>query len=252
MEEKEIVSLLSSWLDSDQVEGAVLLVTQPNFSEEKFLESLSMRALCNTVSGDIACGTCPPCKQVQSKNHPDIVVLSSDEEVYKMEHVQGVIHALHTIPLSGKRLVIIPSAERLMMEGANAFLKTLEEPSAHTRILLTSAYVRRLLPTIRSRCRIMSMPAGERSAGAEVTPARPIIDEMIGRKSKQAFSDEELVKVEEMLGSLIRQNGSTNSVYRAMLRLRDCYKIRSMRGGNDKMASDVLLASLIQLRETVK
>lgn len=52
----------------------------------------------------------------------------------------------------GARVVIISEAHQMGEEAANAFLKTLEEPSANMLLILTSSHRERLLPTILSRC----------------------------------------------------------------------------------------------------
>ncbi len=52
----------------------------------------------------------------------------------------------------GVRVIIISEAHRMRAEAANAFLKTLEEPSAQTLLILTTSHPERLLPTITSRC----------------------------------------------------------------------------------------------------
>lgn len=52
----------------------------------------------------------------------------------------------------GKRVIIISEAHLMRDEAANAFLKTLEEPSAQTHLILTTSHRERLLPTIISRC----------------------------------------------------------------------------------------------------
>ena len=52
----------------------------------------------------------------------------------------------------GKRVVIISEAHLMREEAANAFLKTLEEPSAQTLLILTTSHREQLLPTIVSRC----------------------------------------------------------------------------------------------------
>jgi len=51
-----------------------------------------------------------------------------------------------------RRLVIISRAEEMGAEASNALLKTLEEPSGHTMLILTTSQPESLLPTIRSRC----------------------------------------------------------------------------------------------------
>ncbi|MCF7811215.1 DNA polymerase III subunit delta' [bacterium] len=59
---------------------------------------------------------------------------------------------------SGKRVVIVHSAERIRDEAANAFLKLLEEPPHDCCLILCSSSVRDLLPTIVSRCQIVNFP----------------------------------------------------------------------------------------------
>ncbi|WP_299923832.1 DNA polymerase III subunit delta' [uncultured Pelagimonas sp.] len=57
----------------------------------------------------------------------------------------------------GRRVVIVDSADELNIQAANAILKMLEEPPANTTILLISHQPARLLPTIRSRCRVLRL-----------------------------------------------------------------------------------------------
>ena len=57
----------------------------------------------------------------------------------------------------GRRVVIVDSADEMNVSAANALLKMLEEPPAHTTLLLISHQPSRLLPTIRSRCRALRL-----------------------------------------------------------------------------------------------
>lgn len=57
----------------------------------------------------------------------------------------------------GRRVVIVDSADELNVQSANAILKMLEEPPARTTLLLISHQPARLLPTIRSRCRMLRL-----------------------------------------------------------------------------------------------
>lgn len=70
-----------------------------------------------------------------------------------VEHTP-VLQFMQLRPVMGpRRACLIPDAERMQPEAANAFLKTLEEPPAGALILLTTAARDRLLATIVSRCR---------------------------------------------------------------------------------------------------
>jgi DNA polymerase-3 subunit delta' len=81
-----------------------------------------------------------------------------------IEQIRDLEHALHMRALNGRRKVaIIPDADRLQPQAANAFLKTLEEPPKDSLLLLLSALPEALPETILSRCiAIPIAPNGER------------------------------------------------------------------------------------------
>jgi DNA polymerase-3 subunit delta' len=119
--------------------------------------------------------------QPDAKAHPDIIVLdhlpaNEAEEEKKAEgkpfhtkrniavdQVRGMQHRLTTRPtLGSRRVVIVDPADDLEKSGANALLKSLEEPPSGTFFLLVAHRPGRLLPTIRSRCRVLRFaPLGQ-------------------------------------------------------------------------------------------
>ncbi len=72
------------------------------------------------------------------------------EEIRKLSSFFGL-----SAPDGGERVVIVDSADEMNVNAANALLKTLEEPPPATTLLLISHQPGRLLPTIRSRCRVL-------------------------------------------------------------------------------------------------
>lgn len=116
----------------------------------------------------------PGVHQPPSATHPDIVVLdhlpANDEEEKKrddgkpfqtkrnitIDQVRRMQHRLTTRPtLGSRRAIVIDPADDLEKNAINALLKSLEEPPAGTYFLLVVHQPGRLLPTIRSRCRIL-------------------------------------------------------------------------------------------------
>lgn len=71
----------------------------------------------------------------------------------------------------GTRIAIVDSADDLNRNAANALLKTLEEPPPDSLLILIAHRPRALLPTIRSRCRLLLMPALSEDATAEALQA---------------------------------------------------------------------------------
>ena len=103
-------------------------------------------------------------------SHPDFKLLQrlpkpSSEELARsitVDQVRGLQPLFATTPsLSPRRVVVIDAIDDLERSAANALLKNLEEPPAGTIFLLVSHAPGRLLPTIRSRCRLLRFSALE-------------------------------------------------------------------------------------------
>lgn len=95
-----------------------------------------------------------------------------------IEQIRNLQASLTTRPgLADKRVIIIDSADDLERGGANALLKSLEEPPADTYFLLISHASDRLLPTIRSRCQMLRFePLNHDQMTAALSDAAPEID----------------------------------------------------------------------------
>ena len=75
-----------------------------------------------------------------------------------VDDIRTILEGLHRTSSTGRRVVIVDLADDMNRAAANALLKMLEEPPAGCSMLLLSAAPGRLLPTIRSRCRRLSVP----------------------------------------------------------------------------------------------
>lgn len=84
------------------------------------------------------------------------VVELEDRAAILIEQIRNVIKRLIHMPdIKSKRVILILEADRMTDAAANCFLKTLEEPPLDTFFILTSSRPNFLLPTIRSRCRLV-------------------------------------------------------------------------------------------------
>lgn len=86
--------------------------------------------------------------------HADCRVLRPAKKSRRIgiDATQEVVAALRLTSVSARRVVLVHEPDRFMSEGANCFLKTLEEPPPGTLIVLQTANYYRVLPTILSRC----------------------------------------------------------------------------------------------------
>lgn len=104
------------------------------------------------------CG-CNSCTKVDRGIHPDVVIVEYEGiGDIKVDQVrEGVEEKLYLKPFEGAfKIVIVDESERMNRSAQNAFLKTLEEPPPNSVIILITSRPQVLLPTIRSRCQIVS------------------------------------------------------------------------------------------------
>jgi len=118
-------------------------------------------------------------RQVAARSHPDLMVLERETDDGKARKSIPVDEArrlpeffANSPATSPYRVAIIDAADDLNVNAANAVLKTLEEPPSRGVILLVSHSPGRLLPTIRSRCRRLPIPAPGLAKATEMVEQR--------------------------------------------------------------------------------
>ncbi|MGK8440372.1 DNA polymerase III subunit delta' [Ectopseudomonas hydrolytica] len=134
---------------------AYLLHGPTGIGKRALAERLMAYLLCQSPSGLDACGNCKSCHLLAAGTHPDNFVLEPEEadKPIKVDQVRELVDfVVQTAQLGGRKVVLLEPAEAMNLNAANALLKSLEEPSGNTVLLLISHQPSRLLPTIKSRC----------------------------------------------------------------------------------------------------
>ncbi|AZD01073.1 DNA polymerase III subunit delta' [Pseudomonas chlororaphis] len=134
---------------------AYLLHGPAGIGKRALAERLMARLLCQRPAGLDACGQCKSCLLLQAGSHPDNYVLEPEEadKAIKVDQVRELVSfVVQTAQLGGRKVVLIEPVESMNINASNALLKSLEEPSGDTVLLLVSHQPSRLLPTIKSRC----------------------------------------------------------------------------------------------------
>lgn len=109
--------------------------------------------MCAHAKNAEPCDSCPACVKVSAMNHPDVFVVAPEGQFIKIDSIREACRRLNLKGFeSTKKILIISEAQSLNEESSNALLKTLEEPSADTVIILLADTLKSILPTIRSRC----------------------------------------------------------------------------------------------------
>jgi DNA polymerase-3 subunit delta' len=100
------------------------------------------------------CGDCVNCRSALAGTHGDVELIRTEGLSIKIDEIRELITRAAWAPAVGEyRVVVIEDADRLTESAANALLKAIEEPGAHTVWLLCAPTATDVLPTIRSRVR---------------------------------------------------------------------------------------------------
>jgi DNA polymerase-3 subunit delta' len=156
-------------LGKGRLPHSLLLLSAPGLGAELLANWVAALALCES-SGPRPCNACPSCRLLRSDSHPDahVVRLEEDAQQIKVDQVRELIESLALKSYrGGYKLGIIEGAEALNANGANAFLKTLEEPSADTVLILIARPNHRLPATIASRCLRLNLRPPPSAAAVE-------------------------------------------------------------------------------------
>jgi DNA polymerase III subunit delta' len=144
--------------------------------------------LCESpAEGGFPCGRCPACNWLAQGNHPDFRLLQPESHAaepagdpdeapvparkekksdqIRIEQVRDLQDFLAIgTHRAGLRVVLVHPAEAMNPNTQNALLKSLEEPPPGTVFVLVTVNAERLLPTVRSRCVTLDVPAAGRPA----------------------------------------------------------------------------------------
>jgi DNA polymerase-3 subunit delta' len=110
------------------------------------------------VCKDGGCSKCNDCMSTIIGNHADVELIKTAGLSIKIDEVRELITRASWAPsVANYRVVVIEDADRLTESAANALLKAIEEPGLRTIWLLCAPTLTDVLPTIRSRCRHLSL-----------------------------------------------------------------------------------------------
>lgn len=152
----EIRSRLHQASQRDRLAHALLFAGPAGVGKSLVALELASRLFCARPEA-APCGECAPCVQVRAGTHPDFVRLgvASGKKEIGIDAVRQLKRAMQMRAVSGTRKIgLIDDADRLSIAAQNALLKTLEEPPQRAVLMLVTASVPALLPTVRSRCQL--------------------------------------------------------------------------------------------------
>ncbi len=104
------------------------------------------------------CGECHSCHTAMTGSHADITIVRTEQLSIGVKEVRAIVKRSALSP-NGRRwqVLVVEDSDRLTDHAANALLKAIEEPNQRTVWLLCAPTVEDVLPTIRSRCRLVTL-----------------------------------------------------------------------------------------------
>jgi DNA polymerase-3 subunit delta' len=142
--------------DNNKVSHAYIITGPDGIGKSVLAMYMAAVILCRR--DDKPCGECPSCIKIKNGNHTDVKVVSSRGKSIGVDDIRDLIDEVYTKPYEGdKKVVIIKNADTVTVQGQNAILKTLEEPSEHTTIIMLVENMNLILETIQSRCQVLRL-----------------------------------------------------------------------------------------------
>jgi DNA polymerase III subunit delta' len=124
--------------------------------------------------------------QVEARTHPDLAVLASDRVTITIDEVRRLVSASAYSPSVARyRVMVVEDADRMTERTSNVLLKALEEPPERTVWILCAPSEADLLPTIRSRVRVVRLRVPEPSEVAELLVERDGVDPVVALRAAE-------------------------------------------------------------------
>lgn len=157
--------------DAGRLPHALLIDGDHGVGKRALVARLAAACLCTQPVDGEACGGCRACKLLAAGTHPDFIRIEFElnrEGKPRRELVVDQVRALSqrlamTSQFGGPQVAVIDPADALNVAAANALLKTLEEPTPDTLLMLVANASWRLPATVRSRCQRFTVPLPPRS-----------------------------------------------------------------------------------------
>ena len=107
---------------------------------------------------DGGCGRCSECRDVRNGTHPDVADVVTDGLSIKIKQIRDLVPRAALRPSRGRwQIVVVEDADRLGEDAADAILLSVEEPPPRTVWMLCAPTPEDIVPTIRSRCRVVTL-----------------------------------------------------------------------------------------------
>ena len=176
---------IKNMIESGRVPHSYIIEGDNNIDKEGFAKAFAKALMCVQMPGE-GCGRCITCRKIESENYEDMFFVRPDDRTSKKsgtlsvkdDQISGLQSRLLGKPTGGDRnIAVISHGDTMTQRAQSRLLKTLEEPTPGTIIMILVENGEMLLPTIDSRCVKIRLNDIE---GRSETPMTKLAAEIMG------------------------------------------------------------------------
>jgi DNA polymerase III subunit delta' len=170
-----VIGLVKTWDELEKIQPTVLKMMKNSLLKNRVAHAYLLEGMRGTgkqatgmliakalqcmhlIDGYKPCETCINCRRINNGNHPDVHVIEPDGLSIKKQQIKVLQEEFSKKGVeSAKKVYMIVHADKMSVSASNSLLKFLEEPSPETVAFLLTEQQQKILPTILSRCQILS------------------------------------------------------------------------------------------------
>lgn len=200
---------LSKSIKDGSISHAYIVCGGDSATRDECINNIIKEIFCDNKDNP-PCNECVSCRKIDNGNMEDLIVVNKDGNSIKVDQIKSLTASLANKPFSKRTVAIINDSESMTPESQNKLLKSLEEPSAGTIIILSVANVFSLLQTIRSRCIIINI-------GSEVGSVDVELDEVASNVVKYSMINKPLYMIFDETKKCVDSSSDAEKLLDAML-----------------------------------
>jgi DNA polymerase-3 subunit delta' len=174
--------------DQHAMSHAWLIVGPPGSGRSNAARAFAAALQCERPDGvEAGCGRCNGCRTALSGAHPDVTLVRTEQLSIGVEEVRDLVRRAAMSPtMRHRQVIVVEDADRVTERGADALLKSVEEPAKATVWILCAPTSDDVVVTIRSRCRLLSLATPTPEAVARLLVSRDGIDPVLATQAARA------------------------------------------------------------------
>ena len=172
--QRPVIETLRAAASGQGMTHAFLLTGPPGSGRSNAAIAFAAALQCENGPGPAAgCGGCNACITTLAGSNPDVTRVSTESVQFRVKDAREMVRKSAMSPVSQRwQVIVVEDADRFNDSSGNAVLKAVEEPAPRTIWVLCAPTVEDVLPTIRSRCRLVSLS----------TPTAPEVADFLVRR----------------------------------------------------------------------